>query len=131
MSYEIGKSFSRTKTFTDEDVQRFAEISGDINPVHLDDDYAATTPFGKRIVHGMLTASLISALLANDFPGAGTIYLGQALKFKKPVYIGDTILATVTVKTFREDRRILSLDTDCTNQHGEVVITGEATVIAP
>ena len=131
MSYEVGQSASRSKTFTDEDVRQFAEVSGDHNPVHLDDDYAAGTVFGKRIVHGVLTASLISALAANDFPGPGTIYLGQELKFKKPVFIGDTITATATVISFREDKGILKLQTNCTNQDGDVVIEGEAVVLAP
>lgn len=131
MTYEIGKSVSRTKTFTDSDVRAFAEISTDTNPIHLDDDYAKETMFGKRIVHGMLSASLLSAVLANDFPGPGTIYLGQNIKFAKPVFIGDTITATVTVTNFRENKGILSVDTVCTNQDGDTVISGDAVVKVP
>ncbi|MCQ3929433.1 MAG: enoyl-CoA hydratase [Chloroflexi bacterium] len=131
MTYEPGASASRTKTFTDEDVRTFAHLTGDTNPVHLDADYAATTVFGQRIVHGMLTSALISAVLANDLPGPGTIYLGQNLKFKKPVYIGDTITATVTISQVRAERKIVTFETTCTNQNGEVVIEGEATVKAP
>jgi 3-hydroxybutyryl-CoA dehydratase len=131
MSYEIGTSASRTKTFTHEDVAGFAQISTDTNPIHLDDAYAQESIFGQRVVHGMLTASLISAVLANDFPGPGTIYLGQNLKFTKPVFIGDTITATVIVTKFREDKGILSVDTVCTNQHGETVISGDAVVKVP
>ncbi len=131
MTYEPGASASRTKTFTDEDVRAFAHLTGDTNPVHLDADYAAATVFGQRIVHGMLTSALISAVLANDLPGPGTIYLGQNLKFKKPVFIGDTITATVTISQVRAERKIVTFETTCTNQNGEVVIEGEATVKAP
>lgn len=131
MTYEVGQSATRSKTFTDEDVRLFAQVSGDENPVHLDDAYAATTMFGKRIVHGMLSASVISALLANDFPGPGTIFLGAELKFKKPVFIGDTVTVTATVTKFRDDRGILTLETTCTNQDGDTVITGESVVMVP
>ncbi len=128
---QIGDTASRTITVTDEQIRAFAQASGDHNPVHLDDDYAAQTPFGRRIAHGMLTASFISAILGNDLPGPGTIYLGQDLKFKAPVHIGDTITATVEVVKYREDRRIATLRTTCTNQEGKVVLEGEAVVIAP
>jgi acyl dehydratase len=131
MTIEVGAIASRTKTFTDEDVCGFAHVSGDTNPIHLDAAYAAGTPFGQRIVHGMLTAGLISAALANDLPGEGTIYLSQTLQFKAPVFIGDTITATVEVIKFREDRRIATLTTTCVNQDGKVVLTGEAVVMAP
>jgi acyl dehydratase len=104
---------------------------GDYNPVHLDDEYAAQTAFGRRVVHGMLVASQISAALANDLPGRGTIYLGQDLKFKKPVFIGDTVTITLTVTAYRESRRIATIQTLVTNQAGEVVIEGEAVVFVP
>jgi 3-hydroxybutyryl-CoA dehydratase len=128
---QIGSKATRTKTISAEDVETFARISGDNNPVHLDDDYAATTPFGRRIAHGMLTASLISALLANDLPGPGTIYLSQTLTFKAPVFLGETITATVEVTAYRENRRIATLKTTCHNQDGKLVLEGEAVVIAP
>ena len=131
MSLKVGDSASRTKTITDADVQDFARASGDTNPVHLDDAYAATTRFGRRIAHGMLTGSLISAVLGNDLPGNGSIYLGQEFKFKAPVFIGDTITATVEVTAYREEKRIATLKTTCTNQDGVVVLEGEAVVIAP
>ncbi|MBI5929560.1 MAG: MaoC family dehydratase [Chloroflexi bacterium] len=131
MTYKPGMSANRTKTFSDEDVRLFAQLTGDTNPVHLDATYAATTVFGRRIVHGMLTSALISAVLANDLPGPGTIYLGQNLKFKKPVFIGDTITATVIISQVRAERKIVTFETTCTNQNGEVVIEGEATVKAP
>lgn len=131
MSLEIGASASRTKLTTDDDVRAFAQASGDTNPVHLDDAYAATTQFGRRIAHGMLTASVISAILGNDLPGPGTIYLGQDLKFKAPVYIGDTITAVVELIKYREDKRIATFRTTCTNQSGTLILEGEAVVIAP
>lgn len=131
MKLDIGMKASRTKTFTDDDVRGFAQISGDTNPVHLDDEYAADTRFGKRLVHGMLTASLLSAALANDLPGEGTIYLSQTLQFKAPVFIGDTITAAVEVIKYREERRIATLATTCTNQDGKVVLEGEAVVLVP
>ena len=131
MNLKLGDQASRTKTITDEDVQNFAKASGDHNPVHLDDAYAASTRFGRRIAHGMLSGSLISAILGNDLPGPGSIYLGQEFKFKAPVYIGDTITATVELINFREDKRIATFKTICVNQDGTVVIEGEAVVIAP
>jgi acyl dehydratase len=131
MKLEVGAKATRVKTFSDEDVRGFAQVSGDQNPIHLDDAYAAGTRFGKRIVHGMLTASVISAALANDLPGEGTVYLSQTIQFKAPVFIGDTITATLEVTRFREDRRIATLTTTCTNQDGKVVIEGEAVVLAP
>lgn len=131
MPLEIGVTASRTKTITDADIRAFAQASGDTNPVHMDADYAAGTQFGKRIAHGLLTASLVSAVLANDLPGPGTIYLGQDLKFKAPVFIDDTITATVELIKYREDRRIATFRTTCTNQDNQLVLEGEAVVIAP
>lgn len=131
MVLEIGARASRTKSITDEDVRAFAQASGDTNPVHLDDAYATTTQFGRRIAHGMLTASLVSAILGNDLPGPGTIYLGQDLKFKAPVYIGDTVTAVVELIKYREEKRIATFRTTCTNQDGKLIFEGEAVVIAP
>lgn len=127
----IGARASRTKTFSEADVLEFAQVSGDVNPVHLDESYAAGTAFGRRIVHGILTASVISAALANDLPGEGTIYLNQTLTFKKPVFIGDTITAQLEVTDYNERRRIATLSTTCVNQDGVVVLTGEAVVLVP
>jgi 3-hydroxybutyryl-CoA dehydratase len=128
---EVGARASRTKQITDADIRAFAAASGDTNSVHLDEEYAKTTRFGRRIAHGMLTASLISAVLGNDLPGVGTIYLSQTVNFKAPVYLDDTITATVEVTAFREEKRIATLRTTCTNQEGVLVVDGEATVIAP
>ena len=128
---QVGDTARRTITVTDDQIRAFAQASGDHNPVHLDDAYAAATMFGRRIAHGLLTASFISAVIGNDLPGPGTIYMGQDLKFKAPVYIGDTVTVTVVVTKYRADRRIATLATTCTNQDGKVVLEGEAVVLAP
>ena len=119
----------RTLTISDDTIRAFAEVTGDNNPVHLDDDYAAGTRFGRRIAHGMIAAGLISATLANDLPGPGTVYLSQTLKFKLPVYPGDTVKAAVEVLSVRPDKPIVTLSTVCTNQNDEVVLAGEAVVL--
>lgn len=129
MTLSVGDTASLTKTITDEDVRAFAELTGDRNPVHLDDAYAATTRFGRRIAHGMLAASLISAALAGELPGRGTVYLSQSLRFTAPVFPGDTVTARVTVTHVREDKPIITLETVCTNQGGEAVVRGEAVVL--
>ena len=131
MSLKVGDSAETRKTIADEDVRAFAELTGDRNPVHLDDEYAASTRFGRRIAHGMLGASLISAVLANELPGRGTVYLSQTLRFTAPVFLGDTVTARVVVKAVREDKPIVTLETVCTNQRGERVVEGEAVVLAP
>jgi 3-hydroxybutyryl-CoA dehydratase len=124
-----GTKATRTQTITDEMVRTFATLTGDNNPVHLDDAFAATTRFGKRIAHGMLAASLISAALANDLPGPGTVYLSQTLQFKAPVYLGDTVTAIIEVKSVREDKPIATLITTCVNQDNLTVLEGEAVVL--
>lgn len=128
---EVGVRASRTKTITDEDVRLFAQVSTDNNSVHLDEEYAKTTRFGKRIAHGMLTASIISAILGCDLPGLGTIYLSQSLQFKAPVFIGETITGSIECTAFREDKRIATFKTTVHNQDGVLVLEGEAVVIAP
>ncbi len=124
----VGARATCVRTFTDADIVRFAEVSGDRNPVHLDDAYAARSPFGRRVAHGFLTGSLISAVIGMELPGPGSIYLGQTLKFLAPVYIGDTVTVSVEVIGVREEKRLVTLRTDCTNQDGKLVLTGEATV---
>jgi 3-hydroxybutyryl-CoA dehydratase len=124
-----GDKASRTQTISDEMIRSFADLTGDTNPVHLDDMYASSTRFGRRIAHGMIAAGLISATLANDLPGPGTVYLSQTLQFKAPVYPGDTITATVEVKSTRPDKPIVTLNTVCTNQENKVVLEGEAVVL--
>ncbi|MGM0574507.1 MAG: MaoC family dehydratase [Myxococcota bacterium] len=128
MALEIGQSASFTKTITEADVVLFAGITGDMNPVHVDETYASGTPFGGRIAHGMLGAGLISTVLGTRLPGPGSLYLGQTLQFKAPTRIGDTVTATVTVKKVREDKPIYTLETVCTNQDDEVLVEGEAVV---
>jgi 3-hydroxybutyryl-CoA dehydratase len=125
-----GDKASRTTTITDEMIHAFAALTGDSNPVHLDDSYAAGTRFGRRIAHGMIAAGLISAVLANVLPGPGTVYLSQTLQFKAPVYPGDTITAKVEVKSIRPDKPIITLSTICANQDQKVVLEGEAVVLA-
>jgi len=130
MKFKVGDSAEITKTIEQADIHAFAEVTGDHNPVHVDEAFAQTTRFGRTIAHGMLTASLISAVLANKLPGEGSVYLGQTLKFVAPVFPGDRVTARVTVKEIREDKPILKLETICINQRGELVIRGEATVLS-
>ncbi len=130
MSFNVGDSAEITKMIEQADILAFADVTGDHNPVHVDEAFAQTTRFGGTIAHGMLTASLISAVLANKLPGAGSIYLGQTLQFVAPVFPGDEITARVTVKEIREGKPIMKLETVCINQRDEVVIRGEATVLS-
>ena len=118
MQFQEGQSASLSREVTAADVEAFARITGDTNPVHLDAVFAAETRFGARIAHGMLAVSYISAVLGTRFPGPGTIYLSQNVTFLKPVYLGDTITATVTVSRYREDKGIVTLLTECWNQAG-------------
>lgn len=129
MKLNAGDSAEITKTIGEADIVAFAEVTGDHNPVHLDESFAQKTRFGRRIAHGMLTASLISAVLANKLPGQGSVYLGQTLQFVAPVFPGDEVTARVTVTAVRNDKPIVKLETICVNQRGETVIRGEATVL--
>jgi 3-hydroxybutyryl-CoA dehydratase len=122
-----GQSASLSKTVTEADIVLFSGISTDTNPVHVDESYAATTPFKGRIAHGMLCASFISAVLANKLPGPGTIYMGQTLRFRAPVRPGDTVKAVVTVKEIVREKGRVILETTC-SVGDKVVIEGEATV---
>lgn len=124
-----GDKASRTHTISDDMIQVFADLTGDHNPVHLDDAYAAGTRFGRRIAHGMIAAGLISATLANDLPGPGSVYVSQTLQFKAPVYPGDTITATVEVRAVHPDKPIVTLATVCANQDDVVVVAGEAVML--
>jgi 3-hydroxybutyryl-CoA dehydratase len=120
-----------TKTFSDADVRAFADISGDKNPIHLDDEYAEQSRFKQRLVHGMLTSGLISAVLGMQLPGPGSVYIRQKINFRAPVFINDTITATVTVSTVRTGKPIITLETVCKNQDGTIVLDGEAVLLAP
>ncbi|RFA28591.1 acyl dehydratase [Alkalilimnicola ehrlichii] len=110
---EVGMSASYAKTISEADVVLFAGISGDDNPVHLNVEYAKTTPFKERIVHGMFSAALISAVLGTRLPGPGAIYVDQQIRFKAPVHIGDTLVAKATVVEIDQDRRRVKLETVC------------------
>ena len=126
---QVGEKAALRRTITDEMVVAFADLVGDHNPVHLDEAFAATTRFGRRIAHGMLVAGLISTVIASDLPGPGTVYLSQTLQFKAPVYLGDTVTVTLEVVKVREDKPIVTLTTVCTNQDGKTVIEGEAVAL--
>jgi 3-hydroxybutyryl-CoA dehydratase len=125
---KIGMSAETTKTITDADIVLFAGVSTDFNAVHMDEEYARTTPFGSRIAHGMLSASLLSSVLGNQLPGPGVVYLSQSLRFRAPVRIGDTVHARVTVKEVLTEKCRVVLDTVCTVLD-KVVIDGEAMVM--
>lgn len=127
---EIGMVRSLRKQVTDRDIELFAEVSTDRNPVHLDDDYAHDTIFGGRIAHGMLTAGLISAVIGEQLPGHGTVYLGQSLKFLAPVRPDDMVLTEVEVTEIDHSRRRVTMETRCMVD-GKKVLVGEATVLAP
>ena len=128
---QVGDSASFTKTVTETDIILYAGISGDMNPAHINAEAAKEGMFGQRIAHGMLSAGFISCVLGMYLPGPGTIYMGQELKFTKPVYIGDTVTATATVTERIVEKNRLILDTIVTNQNGDVVIKGKATVMPP
>ena len=130
--FTVGEKFTTlSKTVTETDVILFAGITGDLNPAHVNEVASSQTMFKGRIAHGMLSAGFISAVLGMYLPGPGTIYLGQELKFTKPVRIGDTITATATITEMIVEKNIIKLETICTNQNGEVVTKGVATVMPP
>ncbi len=126
---KIGERSSISRTFTEEDVNLFVNVSQDLNPIHTSDEYAMTTRFKKRIVPGLLTASMISAVLGTKLPGYGTIYLSQELKFLHPVYIGDRLICEVEVIDKIDEKHILVLSTHIRNQEDRNVISGKATVM--
>lgn len=127
---EIGMTRYLQKQITDRDIALFAEVSTDRNPVHLDEDYARETIFEGRVAHGMLTAGLISAVIGEQLPGHGSVYLSQSLKFMAPVRPGDTVIAEVTVTAIDHARRRVTLETHCA-VGDTVVLKGEALVLAP
>ncbi len=127
---KVGMSSSYSQTITDADIKAFAEISGDNNPVHMSDEYASASRFGKKIAHGLMSASFFSALFGTRIPGPGCVYVSQSLSFKRPVYIGDTVTATVTVKSIEASNRRVFFETVC-KVKGKAVITGEAELFIP
>jgi 3-hydroxybutyryl-CoA dehydratase len=122
--FEPGQRASFTKTFTDEDVRRFIEITGDRNPLHVDDAFAAQTQFGRRIIHGMLTASLFSTMVGMLLPGTGAIYRSQTIRFLLPVYLGETVTAHFLVRSVDRARHLLDIDAWIENEAGQRVIEG-------
>jgi acyl dehydratase len=127
--YQVGDSVSAKRRFSDDDVRAFANLSGDFNELHLDDEAAARSRFGRRLVHGMLTASLFTRLIGMELPGRGTIYMSQSLRFTAPVFIGDEVEATVEVTAIDLQRKRMTLATTCRNERGETVLTGDALVM--
>ena len=127
----IGQTASYSRAIGEKEIILFAAATGDINPVHLDAEFAAGTIFKERIAHGMLTGGVISAALALVLPGPGTIYLGQSLRFQRPVKIGDELTARLEVSAKRDDKKIVTLDCEVVNQHGKTVATGTAEIMAP
>jgi 3-hydroxybutyryl-CoA dehydratase len=125
----VGQRATFSRTITQADVEAFAGLTGDRNPLHLDDAFARRSRFGRPIAQGILVAGVISAALGLDLPGPGTIYLSQSLRFLRPVYPGDTVTATIEIIAIREDKGIVTLRTTCTNQAGQPVVEGEAVVL--
>ena len=129
--FVVGQSAELTRTITEADVMAFASVTGDFNPVHVNAVAAAASSFGERIVHGMLTASLFSTLLATKLPGPGAIYLSQSLKFLRPVKLGDTVTVRVEVLSLDIAKRHMTLETSARNERGKTVVSGEAVVQVP
>jgi len=129
--FRVGQVASLVRTISEADVMAFATLTGDFNPVHVDADAAAASSFGERIVHGMLTASLLSTVLAMQLPGPGAIYLGQTLRFLRPVKLGDTVTAQVEITAIDGEKRRMTLSTTIRNERGKSVVDGEATVTLP
>ena len=128
-NFYVGEQASLSKTVTDSDVATFAELIGDHNPIHTDDEYARNSRFGRRVAHGIFTGGLISAVLGNHLPGPGAIYLSQQLEFLAPVFIGDTITAVVEVTSWRPEKRIITFKTDAYNQEEKQVVTGQSVLL--
>lgn len=126
---EIGQFYEEEKTVSEEDGKTFAEISNDFNPIHLDSKYAESTRFGKRIVHGMLVGSFISGIIGNRFPGAGSVYMGQELFFKGPVYYNTKIIIRVEVTDLDKEKNRVYLRTLCKDETGRILIDGKAKVL--
>lgn len=127
----IGQRANYSKTLTQQDVILFAACSGDVNPVHLDKEYAATTVFGEPIGHGMWTGALVSAAIATCLPGPGSVYRSQSLNFKHPVKIGDTVTITLVISEIKERVKLVTLECEAHNQDGKLIAKGVAEVIAP
>lgn len=123
---KIGDARKVTREVTDDLIRRFADLSGDCNPIHLDDEFAKGTRFGQRIAHGMLTGAFISAVLGNGFDDRTIVYLSQTMRFTAPVFVGDTVTITATISEIRADKGIVTLEIVCRNQRDETTLTGES-----
>ena len=128
-NFRIGQRDSFSKTVTESDVTTFAGLIGNFNPIHVDAEYARKGRFGRRVAHGLFTGGLISAVLGNKLPGPGAICLSQQIEFLAPVYIGDTVTATVEVTAWRPEKRIIELKTDAYNHEEKQVVTGKAVLL--
>jgi acyl dehydratase len=128
---QIGQSASYTREVTEDAVRLFAAVSGDVNPLHLDEAYAAGTRFKGRIAHGMFTGGLISAAIAMVMPGPGVVYVAQEMSFERPVRIGDTLTVELTVTEKLPEKKFVKMTSVARNQHGKVVVSGLTTVLAP
>lgn len=126
----IGMSHETVHVIGEDDIEKFADVSGDRNPLHMDDEYAKNTPFGQRIAHGALTASFISGILGNDLPGPGSIFTGLSMRFRRPVYIGSTVIVRAEVSELQERGNRVTLAVKC-SVDGKAAITGEAQVMVP
>ncbi len=129
MNFKVGDTFSKDREITDELIRKFADVSGDYNPIHLDEEFAKTTRFGQRIAHGMLGGAFISGVLGYELNVRKIVYLSQTMKFVHPVFIGDTISTTAKVINIRADKPVVTVETICVNQTGETVIKGEAVLM--
>jgi acyl dehydratase len=123
--FHVGQHVTFTKTFTEDDVRRFIEITGDLNPLHVDEEFAARTPFKRRILHGMLTASILSTMVGMLLPGTGAIYRSQTIRFVLPVYVGDTVTAHFVVRSIDRARHRLEIDSWIENEAGQRVVEGQ------
>ena len=129
VDFNVGEKAEMTKEVTENDIISMAEITGDFNPIHIDEDFAKKTRFKGCIAHGVLSNGLISAVLGMHLPGPGAIYLGQTLKYLNPVKAGDTLRAEVEVSKWRPDKKIIHLETRCLNQHNDIIVEGEAVML--
>lgn len=127
----VGMKASMTREVSLEDVDLFAQVTGDTNPVHVDEEAASRSRFGRRVAHGMLTAGHVSAVLGTKLPGPGAIYLEQTLRFMRPVFPGDTVTSTVEVLSIDLEKSLIKLRTTSANQEGKIVLFGDALVMLP
>ncbi len=126
LGLRVGQAATRTKTVGDADLRSYAEITGDYNPLHFDDAFAARTRFGRRVAQGGIAAGLLNALVAMDVPGPGTVFMSQSLTYHRPVYVGDTLTARVEVAALKPNKPVCQLKFQITNQRGDVVLEAEA-----